>query len=60
MNPKEIYLSKPWLKYYPQGVPAEVEVPEASVNDLFRTGGGKIRKQGCPDLLREKNLLPGA
>ncbi len=35
MNPKEFYLSKPWLKYYPEGVPAEVPVPEASVMDLF-------------------------
>ncbi|MGA3083451.1 MAG: AMP-binding protein [Thermodesulfobacteriota bacterium] len=35
MNPKEIYLSKPWLKYYPEGVPAEVEIPEGSVMDLF-------------------------
>ena len=41
MNPKEIYLSKPWLKYYPQGVPAEVEVPEASVNDLFEQAVAK-------------------
>jgi long-chain acyl-CoA synthetase len=35
MTPKEIYLSKPWLKYYPEGVPAEVEIPEGSVMDLF-------------------------
>ena len=24
MNPKEVYLSKPWLKYYSEGVPAEL------------------------------------
>ena len=35
MNPKEYYLSKPWLKYYPDGVPAEVEVPAISVPELF-------------------------
>ncbi len=35
MNPKEIYFSKPWLKYYPKGVPAEVPVQESSVMDLF-------------------------
>ena len=23
MDPKETYLSKPWLKYYPEGVSAE-------------------------------------
>ncbi len=35
MDPKEIYLSKPWLKYYPKGVPHEVDVPEISVPDVF-------------------------
>ena len=25
MDPKEVYLSKPWLKYYPEGVPHSVE-----------------------------------
>jgi long-chain acyl-CoA synthetase len=35
MDPKEYYLSKPWLKYYPDGVPAEVEVPAISVPELF-------------------------
>src|SRR4030043_869707 len=35
MNPKELYLSKPWLKYYPKGVPSEVNVPEISVPALF-------------------------
>jgi long-chain acyl-CoA synthetase len=35
MNPKEFYMSKPWLKYYPKGVPSEVEVPEISVPELF-------------------------
>ncbi|MBW2706299.1 MAG: AMP-binding protein, partial [Deltaproteobacteria bacterium] len=27
--------SKPWLKYYPEGVPHDVEVPEKSVPQLF-------------------------
>ena len=35
MDPKEYYLSKPWLKYYPDGVPAEVEVPVISVPERF-------------------------
>ncbi len=35
MDPKELYLSKPWLKYYPKGVPSEVDVPEISVPELF-------------------------
>ena len=35
MEPKDVYMSKPWLKYYPEGVPYEVEVPEISVPQLF-------------------------
>ena len=35
MDPKELYLSKPWLKYYPKGVPSEVDIPEVSVPELF-------------------------
>jgi long-chain acyl-CoA synthetase len=35
MDPKDAYLSKPWVKYYPEGVPQEVEVPETSVHELF-------------------------
>ena len=35
MDPKEAYLSKPWLKFYPEGVPAEAEIPESSIPQLF-------------------------
>jgi len=35
MEPKEVYMSKPWLKFYPAGVPQDVDVPQASVPDLF-------------------------
>ena len=35
MNNKEAYMTKPWLKYYPDGVPEEVEVPVVSVPGLF-------------------------
>ncbi len=35
MDAKEAYLSKPWVKYYPEGVPEEVEVPEMSVPEAF-------------------------
>ena len=31
----EHYLSKPWLPHYPQGVPATVDVPLASVGQIF-------------------------
>src|SRR5690349_14660723 len=29
------YLSRPWLKHYPQGVPATVEIPLKPVTTLF-------------------------
>lgn len=35
MDSKSAYLSKPWIKWYPPGVPEEVEVPRESVPDLF-------------------------
>lgn len=35
MEVKEAYLSKPWLKYYPDDVPHEVDIPEISVTDAF-------------------------
>jgi long-chain acyl-CoA synthetase len=35
MSAIEHYLSKPWLKHYPQGVPASVEVPLKSVAQVF-------------------------
>ena len=35
MNPKEVYLSKPWLKYYSEGVPAEIDILNISVPELF-------------------------
>ena len=35
MNPKDIYLSKPWLKFYSEGVPAEVDILDISVPELF-------------------------
>jgi long-chain acyl-CoA synthetase len=35
MDAKEAYLSKPWLKYYPEGVPENVDIPDISVHELF-------------------------
>jgi long-chain acyl-CoA synthetase len=34
MDAKEFYASKPWLKYYPEGVPENIEVPSISVPEL--------------------------
>ncbi len=47
MEPKEVYMSKPWLKYYPQGVPPEVEVPETSVPQLFDKMADKYSGQAA-------------
>jgi long-chain acyl-CoA synthetase len=35
MDAKQIYLSKPWLAYYPPGVPADTEIPGQSIPELF-------------------------
>ena len=35
MGAKEAYLSKPWLKYYPEDIPQEVDIPDISVSELF-------------------------
>jgi long-chain acyl-CoA synthetase len=35
MDAKAAYMEKPWLKYYPEGVPEEVDVPKISVPEIF-------------------------
>ena len=35
MDAKEAYMAKPWLKYYPEGVPEDVETPNVSVPEMF-------------------------
>ena len=35
MDAKEAYAAKPWLEHYPEGVPAEVDVPDISVPQAF-------------------------
>ena len=35
MDPKSVYLSRPWLKFYESGVPANPEVPLKSVPQAF-------------------------
>jgi long-chain acyl-CoA synthetase len=42
MNAKEIYASKPWLKYYPEGVPDTVDIPTGSVPDHFDQAAEKF------------------
>ena len=45
MDPKEAYMSKPWLKYYPENVPHEVDIPEISVPELFDQMADKYRNK---------------
>jgi long-chain acyl-CoA synthetase len=47
MNAKEIYASKPWLKYYPEGVPETVDVPNVSVPDLVNQVAVKYGKKAA-------------
>ncbi|MEW6264703.1 MAG: AMP-binding protein [Thermodesulfobacteriota bacterium] len=35
MSAKQAYLTKPWLKFYPEGVPEKVETPSFSVPEIF-------------------------
>jgi len=52
MNAKEAYAAKPWLKYYPEGVPETVDIPNVSVPDLFdQVAENRI------NLLRERDQL---
>jgi len=35
MEAKAKYNERPWLKFYPEGVPADVEIPERSLSEVF-------------------------
>jgi long-chain acyl-CoA synthetase len=41
MDAKAKYDEKPWLKFYPEGVPATIEIPERSLTDVFDEVAGK-------------------
>ena len=41
MDAKDAYLSKPWLKYYPEGVSENVDIPPISVPELFDQAADK-------------------
>ena len=45
MEAKEIYLSKPWLKYYPKGVSAEAKIPEYSIPEIFNEATAKYSRK---------------
>ncbi|HBE45094.1 MAG TPA: AMP-dependent synthetase [Deltaproteobacteria bacterium] len=42
---ENIYLQKPWLKFYPPGVYPEIDIPTKSVNELFDEGVEKWGKK---------------
>ena len=44
METKQAYLSKPWLKYYPAGVPENPNIPEMSVPELIDQLADKYAK----------------
>lgn len=43
MEYKEIYEKKPWLRFYPKGVPETLPIPEKTIPELFDE---VIRKYG--------------
>ena len=45
MDPKELYLSKPWLKYYPEGATDDYEVRNMSLPELFDESAKKYGKK---------------
>jgi len=35
MDAKAFYMAKPWVKFYPEGVPETIMIPEQSVPEIF-------------------------
>ena len=47
MEAKARYDEKPWLKFYPEGVPATIEIPERSLPDVFDEVAGKYSSRAA-------------
>lgn len=45
MDNKDFYLSRPWLTYYPEGVPADIDIPETSIPALFDQIAAKYKNR---------------
>jgi len=45
MDHKDAYLSQPWLKNYPEEVPAQIDIPEISVPELFEQTAEKYENR---------------
>jgi len=41
MDAKAFYMEKPWLKFYPKGVPEEVKIPDQSIPEIFDEASNK-------------------
>jgi len=41
MDAKAVYEARPWLKFYPEGCPSEIEIPERSVLEAFDEAANK-------------------
>ena len=41
MEEKDRYYERPWLKFYPEGVPASIEIPNKSLPQVFDEVAGK-------------------
>ena len=59
MDAKEIYLSKPWLKYYPKRVPADAEIPEHSIPEIFEEVTEKYSRKTGAHLLWQEDYIRG-
>jgi long-chain acyl-CoA synthetase len=35
MDAKALYMAKPWMKFYPEGVPETITIPEETVSQIF-------------------------
>jgi long-chain acyl-CoA synthetase len=42
---KNAYLSRPWLQFYTEGVPHNVEIPDLSIPEFFDQAAGKFSKR---------------
>ncbi len=47
MEAKARYDEKPWLKFYPEGVPATVEIPERTLPEVFDEVAGKFSNRNA-------------
>ncbi|PKL16335.1 MAG: long-chain fatty acid--CoA ligase, partial [Spirochaetae bacterium HGW-Spirochaetae-5] len=48
MEPKDIYSEKPWLKFYPEGIPASIDYEEICLHDVLER---TVSKYGKTDAL---------